>query len=314
MVFRPLVRGALLAFLLTSSIASAEPSAADKETARRLMAEGREKRAENDHKGALRSFLAADAIMHVPTTGLEVARTEATLGQLLEARDTALRVARTAPEPDEPPPFTRAREEAQKLSDELAKRISAITVQVTGAEPNAPVSVSVDGAQIPPAAAGAPRTVNPGHHVVVASSGKKEAKAEIDVAEAETKEVPLELKAPAPVVRPEPHVKTEPSHVGKPLMIGGFTAGALGLVVGSVAGIISLSKTSSIKGSCSGNVCPVSQVSNIDSAKSAATISNVGFGFAIVGAAVGVLGYFLWRGERASEPPASANLGPWVAF
>jgi hypothetical protein len=317
MASRPLVRGVLIGSLaLTlSSTSLAEPSAADKETARRLMAEGRDRRGQNDQKGALQAFMAADAIMHVPTTGLEVARTQMTLGQLIEARDTSLRVARSNPEPDEPPPFTRAREEARLLSDDLAKKIPAITVQLSGAEPNAQVHLSVDGAQIPPASVGLPRTVNPGHHVVVGFSGKREAKVEVDVGEAEQKSIPLELKEPAAPVPPEqPKPLAAPARPGKPLMIGGFAVGALGLVVGSVAGLVSLSKTSSIKSGCSGHVCPSSQASNIDSAKSAATISNVGFAFAIVGAAAGVVGYLLWRGEQNAAPPAQSGLRvrPWL--
>src|SRR5262249_49178871 len=145
-------------------------------------------------------------------------REEASLGHLLEARDTALRVARTTPEPDEPAPFTRAREEAQRLSDDLAKRIPVVTLQVAGADPNTPVNVAVDGAQIPPAAAGAPRTVNPGHHVALATAGKKEAKVEFDVAEAEQKHVPLELKSNEAASEPEqPKPEAKPTHAGKPL-------------------------------------------------------------------------------------------------
>src|SRR5262249_29380095 len=120
---------ALLALSISSTALAAEPTAADKETARKFMAEAREKRAANDHKGALQAFQAADAIMHVPTTGLEVARTHAALGQLVEARENALRVARSTPEPDEPAPFKRAREEATQLVDDLGKRIPTITVK-----------------------------------------------------------------------------------------------------------------------------------------------------------------------------------------
>jgi len=318
MASRPLVRGVLIGSLALTlcSTSLAQPSAADKETARRLMAEARERRSQNDQRGALQAFMAADAIMHVPTTGLEVARTQMTLGQLIEARDTSLRVARTNPEPDEPPPFTRAREEARQLSDDLARRIPAITVQLSGAEPNAHVQVTVDGAQIPAAAVGVPRTVNPGHHVVVASSGTREAKAEVDVGEAEQKSVPLDLKEPAVAVAPEQPKPRAPIRPGKPLMIGGIAVGAIGLVVGSVGGLISLSKTSSIKSTCSGHLCPSSQATNIDSAKSAATIANVGFAFAVVGAAAGVVGYFLWRREGNAAPPAQSGLSvrPWLGL
>src|SRR4051794_22145874 len=80
--------------------ASAEPTASGKETARGLMTEARDLRDKNDLRGALSRFQAADAIMRVPTTGLEVARTEAALGLLVEARDTIHRVLAIPAEKD----------------------------------------------------------------------------------------------------------------------------------------------------------------------------------------------------------------------
>ena len=49
-------------------MAHADPSAADKETARALMNEGRTDRDKGDLKAAVKAFAAADALMHVPTT------------------------------------------------------------------------------------------------------------------------------------------------------------------------------------------------------------------------------------------------------
>src|SRR5262249_27770672 len=65
------------AALVTGAAWAAEPSAVDRESARAYMAEGRQKRDAGDLKAALRAFQAADAVMHVPTTGFEVAKTEA---------------------------------------------------------------------------------------------------------------------------------------------------------------------------------------------------------------------------------------------
>src|SRR5271157_3775010 len=62
-----------VAAMLAASGASAQVSAADRETARSMMQEGRDLRDKGDLKGALQRFKAADDIMHVPTTSLEVA-------------------------------------------------------------------------------------------------------------------------------------------------------------------------------------------------------------------------------------------------
>src|SRR5947207_9657736 len=55
--------------LAVASPALAAPSAADRETARALVVEGKQRRDKGDLPGALESFKAADAIMRVPTTG-----------------------------------------------------------------------------------------------------------------------------------------------------------------------------------------------------------------------------------------------------
>ena len=93
---RAIFVAASLALLFGAAEARAEPSASDKETARGLMATGRADRSNHDLAGALKAFTGADAIMHVPTTGLEVAKAQIDLGLLVEARDTALRVADAA--------------------------------------------------------------------------------------------------------------------------------------------------------------------------------------------------------------------------
>src|SRR3954469_7244655 len=84
---------------------AAEPKAAQKKIARGLLDEGRAKDERGDHKGPLESFRAADNLMHVPTTALEVARQEIALGLLVDARDTLLRVRRSPVNPGEPAVF-----------------------------------------------------------------------------------------------------------------------------------------------------------------------------------------------------------------
>ncbi len=99
--------------------------------------------ASGDVKGALKSFQAADTIMRVPTTGFELAKTQAA-GLLVEARDTALRVTRMPVQPGEAAPFAEARSNSQQLSDELAERIPTLKIKVTGAADGEDPLVSVD--------------------------------------------------------------------------------------------------------------------------------------------------------------------------
>src|SRR4051812_43706642 len=152
--------GALIAaVLLGASPASADPSLSDRETARSLMDDGDAKRDKGDFKAALKSYEAADAIMHVPTTGLEVARAQAQLGLLLEARETLGRVGRVAPKPTDPAAFTAARKTAEQLMAELGARIPSVTVLVTNGEPGQTTVIVFDNEVVPPAASQAPRKV-----------------------------------------------------------------------------------------------------------------------------------------------------------
>jgi hypothetical protein len=331
----PLV-AASLAF---ASFASAAPSAADKETARGLMAQGRAAREKGDLQAALKAFEAADAIMHVPTTGLELARSQEAAGLLVEARDTALRVMRSPEEPGEPAPFKRARQEAAALSSELEARIPSLTIEVKNVPDGQTATVTLDGNELSSVLIGQPRKLDPGHHVVVAKAGTAEGREEVDVAEKESKTVTValpaqEAAAPAPPA-PEQETTEKPppateqpaagrSGASKALMFGGFGLAGAGLIAGTVTGILSMSQTSSIKSSpaCSGNLCNPSEDADIRSARAMATVSTVSFIVAGAGAAVGVVGLLTGKSSPSSSEPSepasdrdqSARVEPWVGL
>lgn len=336
LLFVPLV-AVSLAF---TSVASAAPSAADKETARGLMAQGRAARQKGDVQAALKAFEAADAIMHVPTTGLELARSQEAAGLLVEARDTALRVMRSPEQPGEPAPFKRAREEAAALNSEIEARIPSLTIEVKNVPDGQTVTLTLDGNELPSALIGEPRKLDPGHHVIVVKAGTAEGKEEVDVAEKETKTVTVTLpaqEAPAPTTpaAPEPDTTRAPppapeqpagrSGTSKGLMFGGFGLAGAGVIAGTVTGILSMSQTNTIKSSpaCSGNQCNPSEDSDIQSAKMMATISTVSFVVAGAGAVVGVVGLLTGKGssssstepsEPASDQDQSARIEPWVGL
>ena len=338
---RPL--GAVLVFLAANSFAvaslAAGPTPADKDTARALMSQGNDLRTKGDLKGALQSFQAADAIMHVPSTGVEVAKTEAALGQLVEARDAALAVARTTAAPGEPKPFTEARKEAQALSDALEARIPALQISVKNAPAGSTPNVDVDGVAVPAQALAFPHKVNPGHHVVGATAGTVHAQAEVDVAEHETKGVIVELPdaaaTPPPDVvasapNPDEHKSAAPSEHAKKkfpvLAVAGFAVGAVGIAVGSVTGLMSISKTSSLKDQCPNDQCPASTFdsdqfqSDKSTASTLGTVSTIAFIAGGVGIAVGVVGLLLPRGDVAAHATTTGKSGvtkplisPWIS-
>lgn len=270
-----------------------------------------------DLAAALKAFTTADSIMHVPTTGLEVARTQDKMGQLVEARETLLAVLRIAPQPSDPPPFAEARRAAEALDADLARRIPSLIVEVSSELPGA-ITVIVDEQTIAPNLVGIARKLNPGKHVVVARGGGEEARETVTIAPSETKRVSLRVakKAPSPTHDPGPgpgpsqprteHERKLPLDLPLVSWIG-FGVGAAGLVTGTVTGIVSLSKTSDATKDCVGNECPRSAESALDSANTFATISNIGFAVAVAGAAVGVVGMFVLK-PAAETKPASARL------
>jgi PEGA domain len=185
-----------LAGFSASSIVRAEPSSADKETARHLLKEGDEKFRARDFAGALKAYQAAHAIIQVPTTGLSLAKAQIERGLLVEARDTLLQVTRSPRDPNEPPAFSRARDEATPLAQRLAERIPSLTIVVEGVPSDASVEVAIDGAAIPVAVLGAPRKVNPGAHVLTAhTKGFKPISRPVNLGEGDNEKITLKLVA-----------------------------------------------------------------------------------------------------------------------
>lgn len=316
-VFRLL--GSVLFVSLLANVALAEPTEADKKRARALMSEGDDFASKRDYNHALEKYQAADALMAVPTTSIEVARTLAALGKLVEARDVALKVTRMPVLPKEPDVFAKARQDAQTLADQLATRIPSVEISVNGATPGARLDIRIDGKAVPAAAATLPQKLDPGRHEVVAATPEQPQVSKIvTLAEGAHEKVELDLGPAMPGTTKETSVgtpsssTTEPVTTRKtsPLVYIGFGVGAAGLVVGGVTGFLSMQKTSSAKDQCTGNKCPSSAKDDIDSAKTLATISNIGFGVAIVGAGVGVVG--LLTSKKTQEKAAKTRFEPVI--
>lgn len=313
-------RAALAALLLALTVSGGaradEPTAAQKETARRLMAEGRTRRAANDLKGELEAFQAANDLMHVPTTGLELARAQVSAGKLLEARETLLEVERTPPRKREPAPFVEARKAARELYDALEARVPALRVIVTGTAASAPWVLTVDDTTIEEAARSVPVRVNPGHHRVRVTLDAESRDAEVELAEGETKEVALDLTPPArsevsytPVKAPEP---TGRSGANRALIYGGFGIAVAGAAAGAITGTMAISRKRSAVGECVDDRCPPEVHDDVTAAKGLATISTVAFVVGGVGATVGIAALLFGGGGKAPST-TGATVRPWVS-
>jgi hypothetical protein len=323
----------MAAVLVCTHDVLAQGTDANRMLARTRMAEGRARRKANDLQGALESFRVADSLLHFPTTGLEVARAEADLGQLLQARETLRRVLDVVEPSTDLPQFQKARAESAGLLAEIERRIPTIRIVVTGAPAGAPFALAVDGETIAPAATAEAQPVNPGHHVVVAIAATSDARAEVDVLPQESKEVricfparaaaPFAAGAPASSVpgsggAPEGTVASRgathasPGRTDRTLEFVGFGVAGLGAAVSAAAGIASMVYTKSAEGGCSDGLCPPSTHDDLQTAHTLATVSNVFVIVTVVGAGAGLLG--LLHKRKTPDAAPSVAVTPWLGL
>ena len=307
---RRAIRTTLVALVLVASpsLAHADPTAAEKESARNHMQQGDAQRDKGEKEAALKSYEAADAIMHVPTTGLEVARMQAALGLLLEARETLARVAKLPAKANEPAPFVAARKAAAELANDVNTRLPSLAVVIANADPAHQPTLMIDNETVPVQGADVHRKMNPGKHVVVARAGQVEKREEITLGERDQKTATFDLKPP-PVAPPPPPEPPPPNGLAKPLLYGGFALAIVGVGVGSVTGLMSIARVNDVKPQCEGGTrCPASTASDIDTAKTLGTISTVAFIAGGVGVGLGVAGLLMSKGDKSgSEPTPSAS-------
>jgi hypothetical protein len=317
MTHRPLLTALALAVFLLPSLAAAEPSDADRATARALAAQAHVDLDAKNYTAAAERFARADELVHAPTLLLGLARAEVGLGKLVAAHEAYARIVREGAPANAPKVFTDAVESARKEGAALEPRLSWVTVNITGA-PDA--KVTLDGVVIPHAAVGVPRAVDPGAHVAIATAdGGAQAQAEVKVGEGKTETVTLALEAAAPGAPPPVVPLTPPPPLPKALQpqpppphptpappppppavpakmstqtkagIVSLSVGAAGLVLGAATGAAVLGMHGTLESGCTAGRCPQSLVSKLDSYNTLGTVSSIGFIAGGVAAGLGVV-------------------------
>jgi hypothetical protein len=300
------IRTSIATLLISCSLFGAfpawaqEPSAADKETARNLLLSGREKFGKKDFKGAYEAFRAAYDLVKVPTTGLDLARSQEALGMLTEARDTALEVKRMPEQPKEPEIFKTARVEADTLAESVGPRIPAITIKVTGIEAGTDPQVTIDGAKVPASALAFARKMNPGAHAVKAR---------------DLQFVMVKGGSSEPPAEPE-----KPDAKGKVPVWAWISVGVGGaaLIGGGVVLVSALNTSAELQAECPERSYPPGDPClspNFQGRyQSFVTTRNLGIGLlavGVVGVGVGITGIVL--AKRSPAKPANALVIPWVS-
>jgi hypothetical protein len=313
-----------IAIWLCAATAVAAPSASERETARSLMQDGDRLLASGDPANALKCYQAAHAIMHVPTTGAAVAKTQAQLGQLVEARSSALDVLSIPTAYGEPAVFGQAREAAAALARSLESRVCALKTRVL--PETAEYSLQIDDVALPRAARTAPFRTNPGAHTVrVRAPGYQAQSREIYLREGADQV--LEIKLMPEVqreARPQPQaaapLQLSPGQAaysqeqlddarrgGRIRGWVGLSVGAASLAVGLVSGYLSWSQTADIMRFCGPDYrCDPSQKSALRRANTLAVLADITVPLGAAGLAYGL--YELLTLPDAPADAAQAGL------
>jgi hypothetical protein len=309
--FSPWLLG-VAAALLWAGAANAEPTAADRATARSLADEGYAALQDKRYAQAVDRFSRADALVHAPTLTLDWARGLVGLGQFVEAQERYELIIREGVDPRAPQSWQRALSSARTELAALKPRLSWVTITVTG---SSDVHVSVDGVVVPAAAIGVRRAINPGtHDVTVVAKGYLGEQQALKLAEAEEGSVAFALKVdPAQQAEPFVVAKTPPVVVAPPEaarshtpIYVAFGVAGVGFVVGGVSGALALGKRSTLEKNCPDpDNCGEEYAGTVSAYNTLGTISGAGF---IVGAAGAVTGITLLLLDRRSSPASSHGL------
>lgn len=288
--------------------AHADASGADLLLARQLANEGIELSQKGDCEGALTKLQRAEAIHHAPTILMHIGECQTRLGRLVDALSSLDRVARENLGPTPPRAFVAAQQRAATLVEELKPKLGILRVDVTG--PRAGAKFRIDDGELNEAALGLERPIDPGAHVIEATTAdgqrvRREVKTRGGATEVVSLTLPAALQSgPAPVAQ----LQAEPRETGSPGLrtLGwGLTAGGAATLVASVvfAGV-TLSTKSELDGACENKACPASARDDYDSARTTATVAGIALGVGVVAVAAGAYLLVVRKDDRVGAQPA----------
>lgn len=312
----------LLAWLMVmaaSSIAGAQDEAS-RATVRDLATSGVEAFQRGQYADASSKLEKAYKVMRVPTLGLWSARALAKLGKLVSASERYREVTRldAAAGASDAAVQKQAQADAASELDALNPRLPTLTVRLAGASFE-DATVEVDGIVVPAALASEKRPVDPGKHEVVAKRGADTAKAEVNLAEGESKEALLTFAptaASSPVAAGSGTSNVAAGDSAAPtsglgtqrtlaLVVGGV--GLVGVGVGSFFGLQASSKLEEANQHGCGTVCTTRQGHQAnEDAVSAGNISTIAFAAGALGLAGGIT---LWLTAPSKSAGSSVGLG-----
>ncbi|HYJ08192.1 MAG TPA: PEGA domain-containing protein [Polyangiaceae bacterium] len=317
-----------------AALAQDQPQAENVAAARSLGQQGIKLADAGDCKGAIEKLSRAESLYHAPTILGRLGECQVQVGQIVLGTENLNRVVREQLALNAPKAFKDAQERAKGVLNTALPKIARLTVKVDPAD--AKPQVLVGGSPIPAALIGVERPTDPGtHEVVVTAPGYLEQKTSVTLTEGGTQEVALKLEKdpnaaaaqpepapPPPVVvapPPAPPADTSPKK-SNALAYVALGVGGAGMIVGGVSGFLALGKKSDLDG-CVDEKCPSSQKDTLDSAKTMATVSTIGFAVGFVGVGAGVVLLLTGGGSSSANLNApkltkqhaagSVHVAPW---
>lgn len=329
--------GIALSLSLWGAPASAAVDAKTRDHLRDLMNEGGALFEQNEFEAARSKWQEVLKEVPIPAAALWVARATVKLGRLRAAvhfYESAL-----AMQPNElwkNDAQQQAQAEAKQELAALNQRIPTLKIEIEGLVD----AVTVEGVSLDLSGLSKPQPLDPGTYVIVATYNEKSVTRRVELAEGQHQIVSLSFETETS----SPAVPTSSAVIGTPTSSAAATAarssnagtqpdvaataqtknsthqyaiwtsfgiGAAGLIVGTTAGLMALSKHSSLKGSgCSNDECfdPTLQ-SQMDSYNKLRPIAAAGLIVAGVGAAAG-LTLWLARPKQESASGVRLVLGP----
>ncbi len=310
-----------------STASAADPTPEDVSQARSLGEQGQVALDAKKFAEAERLFSAAAALYPVaPTLPLGAARAMAGQGKLIQARETYNKIVRDSDKVQGgPAAFKAAVESARTESEIIAPKIGSVTVVVEGPKE---AKVALDDGQIPAAAWGLPRPIDPGTHRLIATlAGYKPAEITftvLDGAKVDQKLVLVKDDAGGAVVvggagnggNGQAGGNADPGSggsgaSGSSRKTAGYVVGGIGVVgigIGALTGLVAISDKNKLEKSCTNGKCPSTQQSAVNSYNTMGTLSTLGFvvgGLALAGGIVLIV--------TAPKDPKAAFVSPYLA-
>ena len=264
----------------------------------------------------------AATILWAPTIGLGLARSRAALGKLLGAQEAYSRVSTARVTPDASEAFKQAIQDATRELEALKPRVPTLVITVRGSTSS---EVTLDGLRIAPVSLGVPRPVDPGLHVVRATSpGFVPTETTMTLAERANQSVVLDLKpgddtlgavpSPPPATRGAALISVPAGQSSKwatqktvAVAVGG--AGVVGFVLAGVFAAQATSKNNASTGHClvtNPNLCDPQGLSLRGDAASAADVTTTAV---IAGGMAAAAGVVLWLTAPSSVATGGGHIG-----